>query len=432
MNREVNAVEHPAIRSFPTAVLAKCFVLALAVCTLLAIPGSLVFAQAVVDGGLTAPEIGGSLGPNLLVNGDFSQGTAGWTLPSNCFSLDPTTPAPNGAGSLLMSDSATCNNSTPVAVNSLKVTERAGVHAERRAQDRRSCRHASPTDGAMFDLLGYGRSPITNGTTDWTTTTLQHITVPAGAKTSVRLQTYGAVTSGDAWFANLSLQQEIPPALQMFLLYPNYRGMMFSDQSQVASVDLTVTPPAGTSLSSLQVVLNATDAGGNIVASQTVVPTSTEFTASIDLSALPLGAYQLTGTVEDSSGNVLMTQSPYAIVKLDASARAGMKAWIDPANRAHFLDGNPHFVLGIYDTTQYSLREAYYVPELAAIALAPINMIINYYITNAPTQAITAYTDAMKQFGIAFLPDVAAFYIGTPGLADRSRQGVRTPRIRIR
>ena len=25
------------------------------------------------------------------------------------------------------------------------------------------------------------------------------------------------------------------------------------------------------------------------------------------------------------------------------------------------------------------------MPELAAIALAPINMIINYYITNAPT-----------------------------------------------
>jgi len=44
-----------------------------------------------------------------------------------------------------------------------------------------------------------------------------------------------------------------------------------------------------------------------------------------------------------------MTQSPYAIVKLDASVRAGMKAWIDPANRAHFIDGNSHFVLGIYD-----------------------------------------------------------------------------------
>ncbi len=366
-----------------------------------------------VDGGLTAPEVGWSIGPNLLVNGDFSQGTAGWTFPGACFSLDPNTPSPDGGASFLMSDSTACNNTAPVAINSLKVTS--GQEYTLSGQLKTvSLVGTKSYAGAMFDLLGYGRSAIVNGTTDWTDTTLRHITVPAGANTSVRLQTYGAVTSGSAWFANLSLQQEIPPALQMFLLYPNYRGMMFSDQSQVASVDLTVAPPAGTSLSSLQVVLDATDAGGNIVASQTVIPSSTDFTASIDLSALALGTYQLTGTVEDSSGNVLMTQSPYAIVKLDASARAGMKAWIDPANRAHFLDGDPHFVLGIYDTTQYSLREAYYVPELAAIAQAPINMIINYYITNAPTPAITAYTDAMKQFGITFLPDVAAFYSGNP------------------
>ena len=366
-----------------------------------------------VNGGLTAPEIGGSLGANLLVNGDFSQGTAGWSIPGGCFNLDPTTLAPNGAATMLMSDTAACNDSTPVAVSSLKVTS-GQVYTLSGQLKTGGLVGTKSYAGAMFDLLGFGRSPITNGTTDWTSTMLQHITVPAGVNTSVRLQTYGAITSGDAWFANLSLQQEIPPALQMFLLYPNYRGMMFSDQSQIASVDLTVTPPTGTSLSSLQVVLNATDAGGNIVASQTVVPSSTEFTASIDLSALPLGTYQLTGTAEDSSGNILMTQSPYAIVKLDASSRAGMKAWIDQANRAHFLDGNPHFILGIYDTTQYSLREAYYVPELAAIAQAPINMLINYYITNAPTPAITAYTDAMTQFGMTFLPDVAAFYSGSP------------------
>ena len=115
--------------------------------------------------------------------------------------------------------------------------------------------------------------------------------------------------TGNAWFANLSLQQEIPPGLQTFLLYPNYRGLMFSDQSQVASMDLIVTPPAGTSLSSLQVVLNATDAGGNIVASQSFTPGSSEFTGTLDMSALPPGTYQLAGTLEDTSGNVLMTQS---------------------------------------------------------------------------------------------------------------------------
>ena len=362
---------------------------------------------------MTAPEVGWSLGSNLLLNGDFSQGMAGWAAPSGCFSIDPNTPAPNGGASLLMSVSVGCSSAAPIAKNSLKVT--AGqVYTLSGQLKTENFVGTKSYAGAMFDLFGYGRSNALNGTNDWTTTTLPHLSVPAGVNTSVRLQTYGAMSSGSAWFANLSLQQEIPPVLQMFLLYPNYRGMMFSDQSQVASVDLTVTPPAGTSLSSLQVVLNATDSGGNIVASQTVVPSSTDFTASVDLSALRLGTYQLAGAVEDSSGNLLMTQSPYAIVKLDASARSGMKAWIDPANRAHFLDGDAHFVLGIYDTTQYSLREAYYVPELAAIAMAPINMIINYYITNAPTQAITAYTDAMKQFGITFLPDVASFYTGLP------------------
>ena len=129
-----------ATRSLATTPLPKCSVLLL-LYTLSLIVTFPANAQAVVDGGLTATEVGWSLGANLLVNGDFSQGTAGWTLPSNCFSLDPTTPAPNGAGSLLMSDSATCNNLTPVAVNSLKVAERAGVHAERRAQDRKHCRH---------------------------------------------------------------------------------------------------------------------------------------------------------------------------------------------------------------------------------------------------------------------------------------------------
>ena len=233
-----------AIPPLASSSLAKCSILVLLLYTLSLGCGARAYAQTVVDGGLTAPEVGWSIGPNLLVNGDFAQGTAGWTFSGACFSLDPTTPAPNGAASLLMSDSATCNNSTPIAVNSLKVTG-GQVYTLGGQLKTESLAGTKSYAGAMFDLFGYARSPITNGTTDWTTTTLQHITVPAGVNTSVRLQTYGAVTSGDAWFANLSLQQEVPPTLQMFLLYPNYRGMMFSDQSQVATVDLTVTPPAG-------------------------------------------------------------------------------------------------------------------------------------------------------------------------------------------
>ncbi len=354
--------------------------------------------------------MGWTLSSNLLADGDFSQGTTGWTLPSTCFAVDPTTLAPNGAASLEYSNPLTCSHNPPIAVNSFKPGGGAiyTLSGQIMTED-----FLSPTAdaGATFDLDGYGRSPTVNGTTDWTTATLQHLSVPSGKTSSVQLGFYGyPMPTGNAWFANMSLQQEIPPGLEMFLLYPNYRGMMFSDQSQVASLDLTVTPPAGTSLGSVQVEIDALDAGGNTVASQIFIPASAEFTGTLDMSALPPGTYQLAGKLEDTGGNVLMTQSPYAIVKLDASARAGMKAWIDPANLAHFNDGNPHFVLGIYDTTGFSYGPSDYVPRLAAIAQAPINMIINYFLANAPTQAITAYTTAMHQFGITFLPTVNGFY----------------------
>jgi Abnormal spindle-like microcephaly-assoc'd, ASPM-SPD-2-Hydin len=376
--------------------------------------GTSAFAQ-VVDGGLTAPVAGWSLSPNLLVNGDFSQGTTGWAFPSTCFALDPTNPAPNGAASLELSNPATCSSLQPaIAINALKVA--GGQAYTISGQIKTENFLGSSTDyGAIFFLFDFARSPILNGTTDWTSTTLQHVSVTAGKTASFRLEVYGSVPTGNAWFANMSLQQELPPGLQMFLLYPNYRGLMFSDQNQIVSMDLIVTPPSGTSLNTLQVELDAVDTSGDTLASQIFSPASTEFTGTLDLGALPSGTYQVIGKLEDASGNVLLTQSPYLVVKLDASARAGMKAWIDPANNAHFIDGKAHFVLGIYDTTGWSSSPASYVKELTAIAQAPINMIINYYLNIAPVAADVAYTTAMKQFGMTLLPDVSYFYSSAKG-----------------
>jgi len=361
----------------------------------------------VVDGGLSAPEQGWSLSPNLLVNGDFSNGTTGWKMPSACFSLDSTTPAPNGAVSLKLTNPSTCS---PVAVNSFQATG-GQIYTLTGQVKTEDLTNGNTKDGAVAELLGVGRSQSFNGTADWTTATLAQLSVVPGTTASVRLGTYGyPQPTGDAWYANLSLQQQLAPPLQTFLLYPNYRGLMFSDQSQVASIDVSVNPPAGTSLPDLEVELDAMDVSGNTVASQTVTPSSAEFTATLDLGALPMGTYQVSGKLIDAKSDVLATQSAYTIVKLDASLRAAMKAWIDPANLAHFIDGNPHFVLGIYDTTGFSFIPAAYVKELAAIALAPINMMINYFLTNAPTPSITAYTTAMKQYGITFLPDLSGFY----------------------
>jgi len=354
--------------------------------------------------------VGGTLGPNILTNGNFAAGTTGWTNLATCFAIDPSTLAPNGAASLKMSLSPNCD--TPIAISS-KVPSGATYTFSGQIMTDDVVSATVPDAGAYMTLYGNSNSPIVKGTTGWATILNPHIVIPATKPaTTVHLQTYDPVTTGDAWFANISVQQEIPPGLQMFLLYPNYRGLMFSDQSQAVSMDLTVTPPHGTTLSSLQVELDASDVNGNTVASQTF-PAATEFTGTLDLTGLPDGTYSVVGKLEDTSGNVLMAQTPYTIVKLDASLRSSMKAWIDPANLAHFTGGNPHFVLGIYDTTDYSTLPSYYTKELAAIALAPINMMINYYVANSPTAAIKAYVTAMKPFGITFLPDLQGFYAGS-------------------
>ena len=384
------------------------FILVVFTTSLLCSPFS--FAQTVVDGGLTAPPVPSTLGPNILTNGNFAAGTAGWTNLATCFAIDPTTLAPNGAATLEMSLSTTCD--APIAVSS-KVPSGATYTFSGQIMTDDVMSSTVPGAGAYATLYFASNSPIVNGTTAWQTFQYQHIVIPSTqGPTDVRLQTYDPVTTGYAWFANISVQQEIPPGLQTFLLYPNYRGLMFSDQSQAVSMDLIVTPPQGTVLSGLQVELNASDVNGNTVAGD-IFSAATEFTGSLDLTGLPDGTYSVVGKLEDTSGNVLMEQTRYTIVKLDASLRAGMKAYIDPANNAHFLDGNPHFVFGIYDTTDYSNLPSYYTAELAAIAQAPINMMINYYVANSPTSAIKAYVTAMQPFGITFLPDLQGFYTGS-------------------
>jgi hypothetical protein len=409
MSRRFQSYTSLAALSLASGLLSRSVLIVLVFTTSL-LCSSFSVAQTVVDGGLSAPPVAGTLGGNILTNGNFAAGTTGWTNLGTCFAIDPTTLALDGAATLKMSLSTTC--ATPIAVSS-KVPSGATYAFGGQIMTNGVMSSTVPNAGAYADLYFASNSPIVNGTTGWTTFLNQHIVIPATQPaTNVRLQTYDPITNGDAWFANISVQQEIPPGLQTFLLYPNYRGLMFSDQSQAVSMDLIVTPPQGTTLSGLQVELDASDVSGSIVASQ-AFPAAAEFTGTLDLRGLPDGTYTVVGKLEDTSANVLMAQTPYTVVKLDASLRAGMKAYIDPSNNAHFLDGNPHFVIGIYDTTNYSTLPSFYTAELAAIAQAPINMMINYYVANSPTAAIKAYVTAMKPFGITFLPDLQGFYAGS-------------------
>lgn len=147
------------------------------------------------------------------MNGDFSQGTTGWTAPSSCFNIDPNTLAPDGAATLELSNPASC--SAAIALNSVKVSGGAQytISGQIKTEDFLG---ANKDLGAMFFLFDFNRSPVVNGTTDWTSATMQHVVVPAGKTASFRLITYGTVTTGNAWFANMSVQQEIRQGCRCF------------------------------------------------------------------------------------------------------------------------------------------------------------------------------------------------------------------------
>jgi hypothetical protein len=207
----------------------------------------------------------------------------------------------------------------------------------------------------------------------------------------------------------LSRRAPLEP-LQTFLLYPNYRGMMFSDQSQVARVAIDVNPPADKSVARPQVVFEVMDPSGRVLSTFRLSSSvDGSMVASINMGGLPPGRYRLRGLLEGQGNTRIFAPSSYSIVKVASEARASMKAWIDSDNTLH-MGGRPRFVIGLYDTSGYALRPDYYAPRLREIAKAPINLMINYFLANGRAEVIYPYTEAMTPLGIFYMAAVNAFF----------------------
>ena len=85
---------------------------------------------------------------------------------------------------------------------------------------------------------------VISGTRDWTLFQLPNLVVTQDATVTIKLENYNN-TTGTAWFDDVQLQREQPQAVEAFMLYPNFRGMLFDDQSPTLKFDVTVTPPGG-------------------------------------------------------------------------------------------------------------------------------------------------------------------------------------------
>jgi hypothetical protein len=371
-------------------------------------------------GGLLEPEIPGGLSPELLVDADFTKGLDGWKFQPECWSIDRFASA-DGTPSLKLSNPDTCVTWTPEATNHYAVPS--GIYTI--SGEVKTVAVDGSSGGGVRVALGWNATQPFSGTHDWTPFKLEHVVLPPGPAALFGAQSYRKA-SGTAWFRHLSLRRELPPPLSLFLLYPNYRGLLFDDQDQLVTLDVELANPDSHST----VNLVAKDSSGKVVASASHNASSPEFTMQLDLSGLPVDGYTVEGTL--TGPNQAFKQSSYSVVKLPASSRQKFKAFIDSGNRFWLDDGQPHFVLGIYDTTGYSESVEAWTPELKQIARAPINMIINYWITNASASAIHAYTESMRPFGIRFLATVNNFYPYNPDYPNSQSCASQGPDALIR
>jgi hypothetical protein len=359
-------------------------------------------------GGLEAPESESSLGDNLLVNGDFSRGLEGWHAPASCFQPDSSTRAPNGKPSLRTENPDSCAPSAEAAVNEFVappgVYSIGGEIKTSVLSDQKKV-----VVGAQMDLFTGCETRLVNDAGDWHRFEGKHCVVEPGMRAPFQLAVNRNAT-GAAWFANMYVREEIAPLVRIFMLYPNYRGYLFADQSQEVRAAVTLNPGGDIRREDLVFEFEAVRVDSGAKTDHTYKSPADDFTASLDFGPLPAGVYQVRGRLLGIDGKILFEPPPYRIVKVSSSAGALMKAWIDERNLAHFGDGKPHFVIGIYDTSAYSNRGQAYAPALDEISEAPINMMVNYLVTDAPISAINAYTYALQEHGIFLLPTVNDFY----------------------
>jgi hypothetical protein len=196
-------------------------------------------AQPLVGGGLTAlPPT--ALGPNLVANSGFETLSGGlpvgWSAPvgwgidqiftrAGAFSYRRTGTAGTAAQSLALRKGI-YDVSAWVKVEAIE-----GGNAGIRLQlDLRPALNAWYT------------TDVIAGTRDWARYEIKNVVVPRDMSVSVKLENY-AGANGTAWFDDVQVVQQLPPALDVFLLYPNYRGMLFDDGPQTLRFDVIVVPP---------------------------------------------------------------------------------------------------------------------------------------------------------------------------------------------
>jgi hypothetical protein len=379
--------------------------------SLLVVTGSMAPAMAqtsaLVGGGLTALPTT-SLGPDQLKNGGFETlaggAPASWTAGSG-LGLDQL---------VKRSGTFSYRASGNFATSTQTIQLRKGIY-KLSGWVKTQGVGSGTTNGVrlQFDFRPYVNdwkpTAVISGTMNWTLYELPDIVVSQDSVVTIKLENYNNST-GTAWFDDLQLQEQQGQAVDVFLLYPNFRGMLFDDQPQTMKFDVTVTPP-GNNFSRYHVSGTLKDeATGQALVTQSY-PAAANFVADLAGGQMQVGrAYLATfSLVDDATGAAVSTYPAYRVSKVPAAARASMNIAFDAKNRV-LVHGVPRFVLGVYDSgSGYSLQDTFWENLLWSptgdrrMDNMKINFYLNYWYGEAPVDAMKALMANLQRRGVTYL-----------------------------
>jgi hypothetical protein len=264
-----------------------------------------------------------------------------------------------------------------------------------------------------FDLRpsinSWNPSDVISGTMDWTLIELKNLVVTQDMTVSINLENYNGA-AGNAWWDDVKLEEQLAQGVDVFMLYPNYRGMLFAEGPSTMRFDVNVTPPGGDFARHGVTGTIKDEATGQVVATKNFTAAA-NLTAELDGSVMQTGKpYLVTFSLVDLSSSATVSSYPaYRVSRVPAGVRGSMKVAFDEKNRV-LMNGQPRFVLGMYDSgSGYSTQDSYWESQLWSptgerrMDNMKLNMYLNYWYGAAPLDAMNALMSNLQRHGVMYL-----------------------------
>ena len=336
--------------------------------------------------------------------------------------------------------------------------------------DLRRGRYESVAPGCTADcgINSWYTSQETSAGADWTQVSVMFSiteadiaaakpSVPGRIKAFAVLDGYWAGVDLIAWYDDVKLLQDPGFPLDVFMRYPNYRGLLFSDQTQ--AVRLRVTPLAQYAKAGYTIVSRLRNEAG--VALETVTTSLGRLTPDPDTrrpgidialnkdgtALAAIGNYTaVLAEVKlfDASGNeVTPTHPAYRIYKVPATAKPLMNVSFneqnqivlgvprpnDPAQNPLTMPPAPRFPLGVYDSDlggasiSTNWEQLLFDPSGARrMNGLPISLYLNYHLGDMDAPTINDLISTLNNHTVAYLQTGNCFG-DTPASAHNAPTG---------